>query len=115
MDEWLIAQPLVRLPPRIALVGLDEDLGGYLSDWFSVHWPEARVVVRARDLRPVADLVVVDHEPEQSPQQPTLWLAEIDRSQSLIRLGPRLWRTAMPTTARRLKRVMQACLHSVRE
>ena len=48
MDGWLIAQPLVRLPPRIALVGLDEDLGGYLSDWFCVHWPEARVVVRAR-------------------------------------------------------------------
>ena len=115
MDGEMIATAPVRLPPRIALVGLDEDLGGYLRDWFAVHWPEARVVVRARGLRLVADLVVVDHEPEQSPQLPTLWLAEIDRSQSLIRLGPQLWRTAMPTTARRLKRVMQACLHSVRE
>ena len=115
MEVEMIAKPPVRLPPRIALVGLDEDLGGYLRDWFAVHWPEARVVVRARGLRLVADLVVVDHEPEQSPQLPTLWLAEIDRSQSLIRLGPQLWRTAMPTTARRLKRVMQACLHSVRQ
>jgi hypothetical protein len=26
--------------------------------------------------------------PKRRPQQPTLWLAEIDRSQSLIRLGP---------------------------
>lgn len=115
MEVEMIATAPVRLPPRIALVGLDEDLGGYLRDWFAVHWPEARVVVRARGLRLVADLVVVDHEPEQSPQLPTLWLAEIDRSQSLIRLGPQLWRTAMPTTARRLKRVMQACLDSVRQ
>lgn len=115
MRAGLVDRLPLKLPPRIALVGLDEDLGGYLRDWFAVHWPEARVVVRARDLRLVADLVVVDHEPDQSPQLPTLWLAEIDRSQSLIRLGPQLWRTAMPTTARRLKRVMQACLHSVRQ
>ncbi len=87
MDGEMIATAPVRLPPRIALVGLDEDLGGYLRDWFAVHWPEARVVVRARGLRLVADLVVVDHEPEQSPQLPTLWLAEIDRSQSRDPIG----------------------------
>lgn len=103
-----------RLPPRIALVGLDAELGSYLRDWFSEHWPEARVIVRPVGQRLVADLVVVDHAPAETPQRPTLWLAEIDRSQSLIQLGPKLWRTAMPTTARRLKRMMEACLDTVR-
>lgn len=100
----------LRLPPRIALVGLDEELRAYLRDWFVQHWPEARVIVRAQGQRLVADLIVVDHEPIERPQWPTLWLAEIDRSPSVIQLGPDLWRTAMPTTGQRLKRVMQACL-----
>ncbi len=99
-----------RLPPRVALVGLPADLGEYLRDWFERHWPGARVVLHAAGHRLAADLVVVDREPESSPQRPTLWLADVDRSQSLIRLGPKLWRTAMPTTPARLKRLMQACL-----
>lgn len=102
--------PPLRLPPRVALVGLQAELGEYLRDWFAQHWPEARVILRAGGQRLVADLVVVDREPDASPQRPTLWLADMDRSQSLVRLGPRLWRTAMPTTPRRLKRLMQACL-----
>lgn len=103
----------LRLPPSVALVGLQAELGRYLCDWFAQHWPEARVSVRRSDQPVVADLVVVDDEPCASPQRPTLWLAEVDRSQSLIRLGPTLWRTAMPTTPARLKRLMLACLDSV--
>lgn len=100
----------VRMPPRVALVGLPTELGEYLRDWFARHWPEVRVIVRAGGNGFVADLVVVDHPPDDTPQRPTLWLAEVDRSHALIRLGPRLWRTAMPTTPARLKRLMQACL-----
>ncbi len=103
-----------HLPPRIALVGLDAELSDYLREWFVQHWPEARVIVRAAGQRLVADLVVVDHAPHADPHRPTLWLADIDRSESLIQLGPKLWRTAMPTTARRLKRMMEACLDTVR-
>jgi len=101
-----------RLPPRVALVGLHAELGDYLHDWISQHWPEARVSVRRTGQRLVADLVVVDREPDPDPKRPTLWLAEIDRSRALIQLSPTLWRTAMPTTPRRLKRMLQTCLDS---
>ena len=114
MDARMIANAPLRLPPRIALVGLDAELGDYLREWLVRHWPEARVIVRAAGQRLVADLIVVDHEPREPPQRPTLWLAEIDRSQSVIQLGPRLCRNAMPTTARRLKRTMEACLNTLR-
>ncbi len=102
----------VHLPPRVALVGLPAELGDYLKDWFARHWPEARVALRSGGQRLVADVVVVDREPDRDPPRPTLWLADIDRSQTLIRLGPTLWRTAMPTTPRRLKRALEACLDS---
>lgn len=110
----MMAKATAHLPPRIALVGLDDELGDYLRDWFVRHWPEARVIVRGPGQRLVADLIVVDHVPSDPPDWPTLWLAEIDRSQSVIQLGPRLWRTAMPNTARRLRRVMQTCLDALR-
>lgn len=109
----VLAMKPLRLPPSVALVGLKTELGRYLCEWFAQYWPEARVSVRSGDQPVVADLVVVDDEPPASPLRPTLWLAEVDRSQSLIRLGPTLWRTAMPTTPARLKRLMLACLDSL--
>lgn len=105
---------MLRLPPCIALVDLDCELSDYLTDWLSLHWPEARVRrVRAGDSF-VADLAIVDHEPAGAIPWPTLWLADIEHSQAVRKLGPRLWRTAMPTTALRLKRVMEACLDTLR-
>lgn len=99
-----------RLPPRIALVGLDDELADYLAGWLARHWPEARVQ-RPRPGRPViADLAIVDREPAGMPQRPTLWLADIDRGEAILPLGPRLWRTAMPTTASRLRRAIETCL-----
>jgi hypothetical protein len=105
----------LRLPPRIALVALPIDLADYLREWIAQHWPEARVVVSNRGQRLVADLVVVDQAPGLAPSRPTLWLADIDRSQGLTRLGPTLWRTAMPTTPRRLRRVIETCLETLRD
>jgi hypothetical protein len=101
---------LRQLPPQIALVDLDDDLAHYLREWFALHWPQARVRRAAAGADVVADLAIIDREPIQLPQVPTLWLAEIDRSAAVIRLGPRYWRTAMPTTALRLMRVIEACL-----
>jgi hypothetical protein len=102
-----------RLPPRIALVGLDDELGTYLADWLARHWPQARVRRLDDGVRVVADLAIVDREPEGPSSVPTLWLAEIDRSRVVMRIGPRLWRTAMPTTALRLRRVIEACLDTL--
>lgn len=99
-----------RLPPRIALVGLDDELADYLSAWLARHWPAARLQRRHAQQRCVADLRIVDREPDEPPCQPTLWLADIDRSAALMALGPCLWRTPMPTTARRLKLAIEACL-----
>jgi hypothetical protein len=99
-----------RLPPRIALVGLEPELLDYLRDALPRHWPGVRVITRTPGQPVVADLIVVDQPPVTPPTQPTLWLADIDRSSTLIALGPRFWRTAMPTTSLRLKRIMDACL-----
>lgn len=108
------ANAMLRLPPCIALVDLDDELSDYLTDWLALHWPEARVRrVRASDAF-VADLAIIDREPAGPLAWPTLWLAEIDHSQAVRQLGPRLWRTAMPTTALRLKGVMEACLDTLR-
>ena len=103
-----------RLPPRIALVDLDDELGAYLAEALARHWPQARVRRQSRGEHLVADLAIVDREPDASLPSPTLWLADIDRSRAVIRIGPRLWRTAMPTTAVRLRRVIEACLDTLR-
>jgi hypothetical protein len=101
---------LSRLPPRIALVGLDEDLADYLAGWLARHWPEARVQRPRPGQRVVADIAIVDREPAGVPQCATLWLADVDRGGAILPLGTRLWRTAMPTTAIRLRRAIEACL-----
>lgn len=106
----MTVRPPARLPPRIVLVGFEDDFATYVRDWFAEHWPEARVAVGAPGRRVVADLVVVDVAPSAPPQRPTLWLADLDRSRAVIRLGPMLWRAAMPITARRLKLAMLSCL-----
>jgi hypothetical protein len=105
--------PLARLPPRIALVDLDDELAGFLIQALARHWPAARVFTLGGDERMVADLLIVDLEPRSAPRRPTLWLADLDRSQSMFRVGPLLWRSALPTTPARLKRLVEACLDGV--
>ena len=99
-----------RLPPRIALVGLDDELADYLDAGLARLWPQARV----RRVRPgerlVVDLAIVDREPTSSPRHPTLWLADVDRGEAVLQVGPGLWRTSMPTTSRRLRRAIETCL-----
>lgn len=106
------ARPLRRLPPHIVL-DVDAELAAYLLGELARHWPKARVRRGAAGLAQVADLVVVDREPAGPVTRPTLWLADIDGSQGLTELAPGYWRTAMPTTATRLRRTLQACLQDL--
>jgi hypothetical protein len=102
-----------RLPPRIALVGLDEELADYIAASLARHWPAARVQRSRAGQGVAADLAIVDCEPASPPRHPTLWLADIDRGEALLELGPCFWRTPMPTTARRLRRAIEHCLAGV--
>lgn len=102
------------LRPRIVL-DVDPELGEYLATELALSWPRARVL-RRPGARPVdADLLVVDCEPRAPSPCPTLWLAEIDGTSALRELAPGLWRTAMPTTAARLRQTLEACLHRICE
>jgi hypothetical protein len=102
------------LPPRIVL-DVQSELADYVLGELARHWPQARVRCRGTDRPAVADLLVVDREPGTPPTCPTLWLADINGSQALTELAPGYWRTAMPTTATRLRRTLQACLRALSE
>lgn len=105
---------VVRLPPRIVL-DVDAELGDYLVGELARHWPQACVARRPGAQPAVADLLVVDREPHPPLPCPTLWLADIDGSQRLTQLAPGYWRTPMPSTALRLRRIMEACLQALTE
>lgn len=105
---------VVRLPPRIVL-DVDGDLGDYLIGELARHWPRAVVARVDRGQTAIADLRVVDREPQLPLPCPTLWLAGIDGSQALAQLAPGYWRTPMPTTALRLRRTLEVCLHALIE
>jgi hypothetical protein len=103
-------QRVLHLPPQIALVGLEPDLAEYFCTWMRRHWPEARVrAVRAQDAF-VADIAIVDRAPDTPLNVRTIWLADLERSRSLIQLSTTLWRTAMPTSARRLRGLIETCM-----
>lgn len=103
---------VARLPPRIVL-DVDAELGDYLVGELARHWPQACVSRRTGGQPAIADLMVVDREPRAPLCCPTLWLAGIDGSQALTQLAPGYWRTPMPTTASRLRRTLEACLHAL--
>lgn len=105
---------IALLRPRIVL-DVDPELGDYLAAELALSWPSARVS-RRPCARPVdADLLVVDCEPHLPPLCPTLWLAEIDGTSALREVAPGFWRTAMPTTAARLRQTLETCLHRICE
>jgi hypothetical protein len=102
---------LSYLPPQIVLLGLQPELADYLIAWFRQHRPTARV--RHSDYMKestVMNLYIVDRQPLEPVLTPTLWLAELDHSSSVHQLSPNLWRTAMPTSGRRLARALRSCL-----
>lgn len=108
------ASAILLLRPRIQL-DVDHELGEYLAAELARSWPRAQVS-RRPSARPVdADLLVVDCEPRLPPPCPTLWLAEIDGTSALREVAPGFWRTAMPTTAARLRQTLEACLHRICE
>lgn len=108
------ARGVLLLRPHIVL-DLDPELGDYLASELARSWPRARVS-RQPCVRPLdADLLVVDCEPRLPPCCPTLWLAEIDGTSALREVAPGFWRTAMPTTAARLRQTLETCLQRICE
>jgi hypothetical protein len=84
----------------VALVGADADLARYLIEALEIQWPQIRVN-QFSEVEPDApfDLIIRADDPPLEPHCRTLWLAEITRTPHVLRLGPNLWRAAMPLSA----------------
>lgn len=95
---------------RVSIWGVDRELGAYLERRLRTRWPHVIVQhvtsAQAHDPRP-ADLWICGLEPPEPPPVPTLWLGEIDRSASVVRIGQRLWKCSMPITGRQLEHRIQ--------
>lgn len=100
--------------PRIALE-VNTELGDYLLAELRRCWPEARVSRWTGTERVAADLRVVDRPPDSPPAGATLWLAGISRRQALVQIVPGLWCAGMPTTARRLRQIIEFCLSTTHD
>ncbi len=107
----LVDQP--HAPPalrRVSIWGVDPELGAYLERRLRARWPNVVVQhvtdAQAHDPR-AADLWICGLEPPEPPPVPTLWLGEIDRSASVVRIGQRLWKCSMPITGRQLEHRIQ--------